>query len=258
MHTRFFGASSRCGLCSRATANPLLCVGNQKFTKTGHRIGALPMMLRCNKCHLYQKTEEELGKMKECPYDPGGYFIVKGVEKAFLMQEQLSKNRIIIEGGKFGVQATCASHTHTSKAKTTLVFGKDNGLYLKHNSLTDLMPIFIVMRAMGVQSDQELVQMVGTEPSFSLYLYPCIHACQKNNVYTQNDALEFFGSKMKPRQSLSGKEMATKKVCWTQNHAHERTWCTTPPGCKTQYCTCHVVRAHDGIDRKMLRRKSTG
>lgn len=40
-------------------------------------------------------------------------------------------------------------------------------------------------RAMGVQSDQELVQMVGTEPSMMLYLYPCIYACKKNNVYTQ-------------------------------------------------------------------------
>ncbi len=35
--------------------------------------------------------------MKECPYDPGRYFIVKGVEKVILIQEQLSKNRVIIE-----------------------------------------------------------------------------------------------------------------------------------------------------------------
>ena len=31
----------------------------------------------------------------ECPLDPGGYFVVKGVEKVVLIQEQLSKNRII-------------------------------------------------------------------------------------------------------------------------------------------------------------------
>jgi DNA-directed RNA polymerase beta subunit len=35
--------------------------------------------------------------LQECPYDPGGYFIVKGVERVILMQEQLSKNRVIIE-----------------------------------------------------------------------------------------------------------------------------------------------------------------
>lgn len=34
---------------------------------------------------------------QECPHDPGGYFVVKGVERVMMMQEQLSKNRIIIE-----------------------------------------------------------------------------------------------------------------------------------------------------------------
>lgn len=28
--------------------------------------------------------------------DPGGYFVVKGTEKVILVQEQLSKNRIIV------------------------------------------------------------------------------------------------------------------------------------------------------------------
>jgi DNA-directed RNA polymerase III subunit RPC2 len=35
--------------------------------------------------------------VKECPYDPRGYFIIKGVEKVHLIQEQMSKNKIIIE-----------------------------------------------------------------------------------------------------------------------------------------------------------------
>ena len=36
----------------------------------------------------------------------GGYFIVKGTEKVILIQEQLSKNRIIVEkGDKKAVQA---------------------------------------------------------------------------------------------------------------------------------------------------------
>jgi DNA-directed RNA polymerase III subunit RPC2 len=43
------------------------------------------------------KNEKELARLQECPLDPGGYFIVKGVEKVILIQEQLSKNRIIID-----------------------------------------------------------------------------------------------------------------------------------------------------------------
>jgi DNA-directed RNA polymerase beta subunit len=33
----------------------------------------------------------------------GGYFIIKGTEKVILIQEQLSKNRIIVEGDKKGL-----------------------------------------------------------------------------------------------------------------------------------------------------------
>ena len=46
---------------------------------------------------LRNKTPAELAKMQECLYDPGGYFIVKGAEKVLLMQEQLSKNRILVD-----------------------------------------------------------------------------------------------------------------------------------------------------------------
>jgi DNA-directed RNA polymerase III subunit RPC2 len=54
-------------------------------------------MLRSNKCVLTGKSDAELAKMTECPLDPGGYFVVKGTEKVILVQEQLSKNRILIE-----------------------------------------------------------------------------------------------------------------------------------------------------------------
>ena len=50
-------------------------------------------MLRSQKCALFGKSEAEIAEMKECVYDPGGYFVVKGVEKVILMQEQLSKVR---------------------------------------------------------------------------------------------------------------------------------------------------------------------
>jgi DNA-directed RNA polymerase beta subunit len=50
--------------------------------------------------------------MSECPLDPGGYFVVKGTEKVILVQEQLSKNRIIVETDpvKGVVQASCTSY----------------------------------------------------------------------------------------------------------------------------------------------------
>nr|CAB3473384.1 unnamed protein product [Digitaria exilis] len=59
--------------------------------------GYMPIMLRSYPCILHAKDEAELAKLGECPLDPGSYFIVKGTEKVILIQEQLSKNRIIID-----------------------------------------------------------------------------------------------------------------------------------------------------------------
>lgn len=46
--------------------------------------------------------------------DPGGYFIVNGTEKVILVQEQLSKNRIIVEADekKGIVRPPVTSPTH--------------------------------------------------------------------------------------------------------------------------------------------------
>lgn len=63
----------------------------QIVTKNQLQIGRIPIMLRSSKCVLKGKTQDQLAEMKECEYDPGGYFIVKGNEKVILMHEQLSK-----------------------------------------------------------------------------------------------------------------------------------------------------------------------
>ena len=44
-------------------------------------IGRMPVMLRSNRCFLAGMSHSELASVNECPYDPGGYFVVKGVEK---------------------------------------------------------------------------------------------------------------------------------------------------------------------------------
>jgi len=56
--------------------------GNQKVIKNNIMIGRMPIMLRSSRCILSRlTTEEEMAHVNECPYDPGGYFIVRGTEK---------------------------------------------------------------------------------------------------------------------------------------------------------------------------------
>ena len=80
-------------------------------------------MLGSSNCWLSGKSHEDLAKIKECPYDPKGYFIIKGSEKVVLIQEQISKNRIIIEvDAKKNLSAQVTSSSLTQKTRTTITY----------------------------------------------------------------------------------------------------------------------------------------
>ncbi|PHT32732.1 DNA-directed RNA polymerase III subunit RPC2 [Capsicum baccatum] len=88
-------------------------------------IGQMPIMLRSCSCVLYGKDEEQLAKLGECPLDLGGYFVINGMEKVISIQEQLSKNRIIIDTDNKGcVQAYSISTLKKTKSKTIIKMEK--------------------------------------------------------------------------------------------------------------------------------------
>nr|AAB59324.1 RNA polymerase III [Saccharomyces cerevisiae] len=170
-------------------------------------IGRMPIMLRSNKCILYDADESKMAKLNECPLDPGGYFIVNGTEKVILVQEQLSKNRIIVEADeKEGiVQASVTSSTHERKSKT-YVITKNGKIYLKHNSIAEEIPIAIVLKACGILSDLEIMQLVcGNDSSYQDIFAVNLEESSKLDIYTQQQALEYIGAKVKTmrRQKLT-------------------------------------------------------
>ena len=133
-------------------------------------IGRLPIMLRSQLCHLYGKSEQEMIAMKECPLDPGGYFIIDGGEKALMMQEQAVSNRIMIEQcPKKLIQAVVTSNTSENKSRLVVCYSgkvksKDR-LYVKHSGFTVPIPLIIMIKAMGADGitfqDSQISQMVG-------------------------------------------------------------------------------------------------
>lgn len=120
--------------------------GKSRVLKKGEVIGRIPVMLRSCRCILAGKGEAELARLQECPLDPGGYFIVNGTEKVILVQEQLSKNRIIVEKDSKGcLVASVTSSTHERKSKTYVVY-KAEKVYLRHNSIVEDLPIMIALK----------------------------------------------------------------------------------------------------------------
>ncbi|KAL8555575.1 hypothetical protein ACS0TY_003395 [Phlomoides rotata] len=180
----------------------------QTQMKKGVLIGRMPIMLKSCRCILHGKDDGELARYGECPLDPGGYFVIKGTEKVLLIQEQLSKNRIIIDIDKKGcVQASVASSTESIKSKTVVRMEKEK-IYLYLNQFTSKVPIMVVLKAMGMESDQEVVQMIGRDPRYSELLLPSIEDCVKDGVHTRHQALEFLEQKVKkfPYSNTSQKE----------------------------------------------------
>ena len=70
---------------------------SQRIRKKGQEIGRMPIMLRSSRCALSGASEELLYKKKECPLDPGGYFIIKGAEKERISESDnyFSKHYIV-------------------------------------------------------------------------------------------------------------------------------------------------------------------
>ncbi|MQL75735.1 hypothetical protein Taro_008122, partial [Colocasia esculenta] len=166
--------------------------------KKGVVIGRMPIMLRSFRCVLNGKDEAELARLGECPLDPGGYFIVKGTEKVILIQEQLSKNRIIIDTDSKGrVTASVTCSTHETKSKTVFFMEKEK-IYLQLNQFNKPIPVMVIMKAMGMESDQEIVQMVGRDPRYGSLLLPSLQECAAARIYTQKQALDFLEAKVLP------------------------------------------------------------
>lgn len=195
--------------------------GRQIVVKRKVLIGRMPIMLRSSKCVLRNKSEAELQAMKECPYDAGGYFVIKGVEKVILIQEQLSKNRVILEDdGKGIVTASITSSTHERKSKAYILV-KHGRVYLKNNTLGDDIPIAIVLKAMGIESDLEMVQLVGSEDHLINSLALSLEEPARLGVQTQIQALRFIGNKIRGRASASTFSGGYKKPQMPEEEARD-------------------------------------
>ena len=53
-------------------------------------------MVRSKYCSLNGKTDAERIAVKECEFDQGGYFIIKGGEKVIVAQERMATNFVYV------------------------------------------------------------------------------------------------------------------------------------------------------------------
>lgn len=162
-------------------------------------MGKLPIMLRSNRCLLSAKNsdaiesnssfEKKLRESQECPIDSGGYFIIQGIERVILIQEQLSKNRIMLEEGPKGVYASVTSSSIEHKSKTNLIV-KNDLFYIQSTNFTEEIPALVVVKALGILSDSEICEIVGKE-LFSI-IQPSFEDIITKRIFSEEQAIAFL------------------------------------------------------------------
>jgi DNA-directed RNA polymerase II subunit RPB2 len=177
-------------------------------------LGRFPIMIQSNMCILHGLEPKARFYMGECKNDYGGYFIIDGKEKTIISQEKFADNMIYIrENNEENVYTHAADIRTVSEdaskpertlsvrivAPTTLLTNKQ--IVVNIPNVRSPVPLFIVMRALGVLSDRDIVEfcLLDLDENAELldHFIPSIH--HANKIFTQEGAIKFIATLTKSK-----------------------------------------------------------
>ena len=173
-------------------------------------LGRFPIMLQSELCILHGLNPSVRFNMGECRNDYGGYFIIDGKEKFIISQEKFADNMLYIR--EYEDKDETYSHSadirtvseDASKPERTMSVRMvapsarySNGqIVVVIPNVRKPIPLFIVMRALGVLSDRDIIEyclldLEKNESMVDLFI-PSIH--DANRIFTQEIALKFIST----------------------------------------------------------------
>lgn len=127
----------------------------------------IPIMLHSKYCILHDKPAEFLRQAGECEYDYGGYFIVDGSEKVLITTQEQAFNTLYISTQEadpklshYGTISCLSPTTRQVKRVIFLMNRVEETLHIQIPFVRLPLPIFLLFRAMGVQSDKDILQLI--------------------------------------------------------------------------------------------------
>lgn len=163
----------------------------------------MPIMLHSRFCSLFAKPQVFLQEVGECPYDYGGYFIVDGSEKVLITRQEQAFNTLYISkrerDPKVELYASISSLNPSTRQIKHVSFGwirKDNVLHVNLPFVRKSIPIFVLFRAMGLQSDQDIIREIFPDPEsteaklLELHLHESI--VDANPIFDQYSAIQYI------------------------------------------------------------------
>tara|TARA_Y100000816_G_scaffold179238_1_gene129570 strand:- start:303 stop:4925 length:4623 start_codon:yes stop_codon:yes gene_type:complete len=168
--------------------------------------GRFPIMLQSKFCLMNGLSSLARYNMGECKNDTGGYFIIDGKEKVMVSQEKFANNMIIFKDKVSDLYSHAADITSMSEdaskpiRKTSVRIVAPNNRKSNGNILVFIpnvrsgIPLFIVMRALGVISDKKIMEYIlldiNKNEHYLEHLVPCVH--DAGVVFTQELALQYI------------------------------------------------------------------
>jgi DNA-directed RNA polymerase II subunit RPB2 len=144
----------------------------------------LPIMLHSRYCLLHGKPAAFIKEAGECQYDYGGYFIVDGSEKVLITHQEQAFNVLNISvqerDPKIAIFSSIACLNPTTRRVKRVAFAlykRDNTLLLSLPLVRTPVPLFVVFRALGIQSDEDILRMIFPDPDATetKILQPLLH-----------------------------------------------------------------------------------
>ena len=171
-------------------------------------LGRFPIMLNSNLCIL--NTMDRLAKFNvgECKNDLGGYFIIDGKEKLIISQEKFADNMLYIRDKYNEIYSHSAEIRSVSEdaSKPIRTFSirivtpsntfSNNQIVVNIPNVRKPIPLFIVMRALGIESDKAIIEhclldMEKNKDYIDLFI-PCVH--DAGQIFTQITALKYIST----------------------------------------------------------------
>ena len=131
----------------------------------------IPIMLHSRYCVLYRKPEEFLKQAGECVYDYGGYFVVDGAEKVLITYQEQAFNTLYVQNQerepKTVTYGTISCLSPVTREVRRVVFGlqrKQRTLQVSIPYVRKPIPLFVLFRALGIQSDKDILRTIFPNP----------------------------------------------------------------------------------------------
>ena len=171
-------------------------------------LGRFPIMMQSDICVLKGLDNEVRFNAGECRNDPGGYFIIDGKEKVIVSQEKFANNMLNVKDKvndlySHAAEIRTASEDPSKPIRTLSVRMvapsptlKNGQIVVNVPNVRKPVPLFILMRALGVISDKEIIQTclldLDENESYIDLFTPSVYDAGK--IFTQEDALQYIST----------------------------------------------------------------